>query len=435
MDGPPRNETAPDTRMSEAADSTRALAGISSSKNTTADVYARGLNRYRTDSAIKRILRLDAKRIAPDRFPWSTHRTVACTWAKVDLNVRVSKVREANSHHYRGLATCGSVWVCPHCSSKIQERRRHEVEQAIRWQQNQGAQPCMVSYTFPHRADQPLSLLLKLQQQAIKSMRESRAYKTTMSRIGNQGRIRALEVTHGDNGWHPHTHELLFVKTDYTDGQLRHELALLWMKACEKVGLFNPELHDKKAFYVHGVDVTAGNLGAAGYLAKLDDQSKWNVSHELTKSSSKQGRRSGKHPFQLVESNPEKFLEYVHAMKGERQIVWSRGLKKQVGIDEKTDEEVAADETGHLEIEFALPSHSWRLVLANDARWEILDAANRGGEPQVMDYLRRLGYVEESPGFEEHDQGTIRPGVSPRGPSGIQNSVSRGVVGMEGRRS
>lgn len=391
MDGPPRNETAPEAPTSEAVDKTSTGQG-SSQKNTTANVYARGLNRYRTDSAIKRLLRMDAKRIAPDRFPWSTHRTVACTWAKVELNVRVSKAREAESHHYRGLATCGSVWACAVCAPKIQERRRAEVGQAIAFMQCQGRHPLMASYTFPHRMGQRLSLLLQLQQAAIKSMRESRAYKSLMATLNHGGRIRSLEVTHGENGWHPHTHELLFVDTSLDLAEIRHRLALLWMKACRKVGLFDPQQHDESAFFVHGVDVRSGDEGAAAYLAKMDDQSKWNLSHELTKSASKQGKRTGKHPFQLVEEQPETFLEYVHAMKGQRQIVWSRGLKDLVGIAEKTDEEIASEETGHLEIEFALPGNSWRIVLANDARWEILDAANRGGACEVLDYLGRLGY-------------------------------------------
>ena len=31
-------------------------------------------------------------------------------------------------------------------------------------------------------------------------------------RQGFKGLIRSLEVTHGANGWHPHTHELWFLK-------------------------------------------------------------------------------------------------------------------------------------------------------------------------------------------------------------------------------
>lgn len=391
MDGPPESRTAPEAPTSE-AEKAEVPGGVSSGKGTTKsrDDYLR--ERYRVDGAIKRLLKLDAKRIDPNKFPWNIHRQTACTWAKVRLDVSLVKPVGRDSYHYKGLATCGSVWTCPICASKIQERRREEVGQAIAHWDGTGKLPLMVSYTFPHRVDQPLSLLLRLQQQAIKTMREGRAYKALMARLSCGGRIRSLEVTHGENGWHPHTHELLGVDTTLDVAEIRHQLSVLWIKSCTKVGLFNPEVHDSAAFYRHGVDARSGDGGAAAYLAKMDDQTKWNLSHEVTKSSSKQGRRSGLHPFRLVDENPEKFIEYVHAMKGQLQLVWSRGLKADVGIEEKTDEQVAEEETSRVEDQIDLPSNSWRVVLANDARFEVVDAAKREGAVGVAKLLEQLGF-------------------------------------------
>lgn len=68
--------------------------------------------------------------------------------------------------------------------------------------EGQGKAVVMASYTFPHRVDQPLALLLKLQQQAITYMRGRRQYMALMGDVGFAGRIRTLEVTHGKNGWH-----------------------------------------------------------------------------------------------------------------------------------------------------------------------------------------------------------------------------------------
>ncbi|SSP03090.1 Uncharacterised protein [Acinetobacter baumannii] len=68
----------------------------------------------------------------------------------------------------------------------------------------------------------------------------------------------------------------------------------------------------------------------------------------------KKGRNGGFTPFDLlnfsIEDNeiygkkPSKlFQEFAISMKGARQLVWSRGLKKLLGIEEKSDEELAVE--------------------------------------------------------------------------------------------
>jgi hypothetical protein len=358
-------------------------------------VEDRARDRYRLDAQIKRILKADALKIAPGQFPANVHRTVACTWYRVG-DVSLVKPQQRDSYHYKGLATCGSVHTCPICASKIQERRRGEVVQAIAYAARIERAPYMASMTFPHRVDQPLSLLLVLQQAAIKKLRGSRGYMFLMLRCKAAGRIRTLEVTHGRNGWHPHTHELLFLDQQTPPSWLREELACLWLKACRSVGLFRPGIDSEPDFLRHSVDIRAGDVGAAAYMAKMDDQSKWGLSHELTKSSSKQGRRAGSHPFRLAEqdSTAHLFVEYVHAMKGQRQLVWSRGLKALVGVADKSDEEIASEEVAKADDRIPVTRDAWRLVLGNDARWELTHAAKIGGAPGVAEFLTLLGYGE-----------------------------------------
>jgi hypothetical protein len=358
-------------------------------------VEDRARDRYRLDGQIKRILKADALKIAPDKFPANVHRTVGCTWYRVG-DVSLVKPQQRDSYHYKGLATCGSVHTCPICASKIQERRRQEVVQAIAYAARIDRAPYMVSLTFPHRVDQPLSLLLTLQQAAIKKLRGSRAYMALMLRCKAAGRIRTLEVTHGRNGWHPHTHELLFLDRETPAAWLREELVAQWVKACRSVGLFRPDIDLEADFLRHSVDVRAGDVGAAAYMAKMDDQSKWGLSHELTKSSSKQGRRAGSHPFRLAEqdSTAHLFVEYVHAMKGQRQLVWSRGLKALVGVADKSDEEIVSEEVANVVDRIPVTRDVWRFVLGNDSRWELTHAAKIGGAAGVDEFLMRLGYEE-----------------------------------------
>lgn len=364
-------------------------------KNSTAtrDGYTR--ERFRLDGKIKRLLKADALKSEPDKYPANVHRTIACSWIRIG-DVSLIKPQKRETYHYKGLATCGSVHTCPICASKIQERRRQEVAQAITYCASIKAAPVMVSYTFPHRVDQPLAFLLSLQQSAIKSLRGSRTYMALMQRAGSAGRIRTLEVTFGQNGWHPHTHELLFLKAKMPPAWLRDQLAQLWLKACEKVGLFNRDRDSEADFLRYSVDARAGDEGVAGYMAKMDDQTKWGLSHELTKSSSKQGRRSGVHPFKLADDDmtAHLFIEYVRAMKGQRQLVWSRGLKAAVGVAEKTDDEIAREETTKIDQAIAILPDQWRIVLGNDARFELLQAAQAAGVVGVAEFLKLLGYEE-----------------------------------------
>lgn len=398
--GEPRTKNPPEVAASEGSKKQSGGDQLSE-KNTTKprDDYARA--RYYLHGQIRRHLIGDAARIAPGVHAGNVHRTAACTWVRVD-DLALVRPGDRDSYHYKGLVTCGSVWVCPLCATKIQERRRQEVVQAIAWAMNQYSTALMVSFTFPHRVEQPLALLLKLQAEALATMRGSRAFKQLMASIGHSGRIRALEVTHGENGWHPHTHELLFVKAERVPVNhfeqvapwVQCRLADLWLRACRKVGLF-VEARDREAdFLRYGVDVQIGNEGAAGYLAKLDDQTQWGLSHELTKSSSKQGRRAGAHPFKLADGTTTAglFLEYVHAMKGARQLVWSRGLKAAVGVQDKTDQELAQEETARAADRIELTPTAWRFVLGNDARWELTQAAKSGGVVEVQEFLRLLGW-------------------------------------------
>lgn len=392
--GPPETRNPPPVAAGEGSETSTGKP--LNPKNTTRspDDYAR--DRYRLDGCIKRLLKADALKIAPGKFPANVHRTVACTWIRV-ADVSLVKPAKRDSYHYKGLFTCGSVHACPICASKIQERRRQEVAQAIAYAASIDRAPFMASFTFPHRVDQPLALLLNLQQAAIKKLRESRGYVALMLRAKAAGRIRTLEVTHGKNGWHPHTHELLFLDEKTPAAWLREELSLLWLKACAKVGLFLPARDSEADFSRHAVDVRAGDEGVAGYMAKMDDQSKWGLSHELTKSSSKQGRRAGVHPFKLARETAtgHLFVEYVHAMKGQRQLVWSRGLKAAVGVEEKTDEQVAQEESAKVDDRIPISPPAWRFVLGNDARWEVQHAAKIGGASAVDEFLTLLGYCDE----------------------------------------
>jgi hypothetical protein len=119
-----------------------------------------------------------------------------------------------------------------------------------------------------------------------------------MKCIGYVAMVRSLEITHGQNGFHPHTHEVQFHRENLGEDDARwlcHKLVEAWRAACEKMGFFKPG-DDELAFYCWVFDFWLYFI-AGDYLAKQDDSKAWILAHEIAKSSSKLGRRAGVHLF------------------------------------------------------------------------------------------------------------------------------------------
>lgn len=283
-------------------------------------------------------------------FPQTYHRVATCRWSVIGRNGFVRFDPESGRGYLTNVETCGNVWVCPLCTAVVQERRRQEVAQAIDWADEHGLQSMMMTFTFPHEFAHDLVDLLKRQAKALEYLRKGANWDRFKKLIGYQGLIRSLEITFGENGWHPHTHELFFVSSQAEAERVRERLSDLWESACVRAGLLDlSDLRRVLAFRDHGVQVI-GWCAASDYLAKMDESRHWGADRELAKASSKAGRASGQHPFGLLAaaaagdaSAGDRFMEYLDGMKGKRQMFWSHGLKARVGVLDASDEEIAAE--------------------------------------------------------------------------------------------
>lgn len=336
---------------------------------------------------------------AYDKF----HRTFACHHNRIGSFVEVHHSALHQRAFYGGLATCGSVWACTVCAAKIQERRREEIAQAIDHAYSQGEHaPVMVTFTFPHmRADVLRSLILK-QREAFKYLREGNSFRLFCKRFGYQGLIRSLEVTHGQNGWHPHTHELWFVRPL----KKREREAFLdfvkarWEKACVKAGLIDPADQLKmRSFRMYSCDVRF-NVTTGDYLAKQDGSRHWGADREMASSKAKtKNKFKGCHPHDFLvrddEDGRRHYLEYALTMRDLRcrQLYWSPGLKEWCGVDEKSDEETAEAQTEAADILGFLTADEWRLIYMAKAEAELLDIADTGDWDRVQLLLKSLAPV------------------------------------------
>lgn len=365
-----------------------------------AAVRAVRAERYALLSSARKLISA-AGRASGLKYGHDLHKTAKCRYIRHGgTSVEVHKSREHGKAFYCNLITCGSVWSCPVCAAKIQERRREEIAAAINWAYDEGLQPVMVTLTFPHRAWHKLRDLLDQQAMALQRLRAGQPWEKFKKSVDFRGLIRSLELTHGDNGWHPHTHELWFVRSTADASLMLPEILKRWESACIRAGLLDEDdAAQLAAFRVHAVDVK-GWCSESDYLAKQDDSRHWGADREIAKGSTKAGRAKGRHAFGLLADASGKgsaarragrlYLVYIAAMRGKRQIVWSKGLKALVKVDDLDDETLAVESRDEADLLGYITDDDWHTVRTVGAFAAVLDAAEVGGWPAVQSLIDRL---------------------------------------------
>lgn len=268
---------------------------------------------------------------------------------------------------FKGLLSCGSVWVCPVCSNRIAQVRAEQIGTAIERWEGMGGKVAMLTLTMRHDRGQSLDELWSALSYAWSKVTSGRAWVRAQgehgSRVNGKVRIpwlRSVEVTHGVNGWHVHVHAMLFLRGDADLDGLAASVFARWESALVRRGLAAPVarqggLHAK--WFDNAAEAVADYLTKSVYSGTPVQ-----AGMELTRGGHKKGRKGGRTPFQILadcvigqndpESSPAKFArdmaiwyEWERASKGRRQLTWSRGLKEFLGIDDDlTDEEIAAED-------------------------------------------------------------------------------------------
>jgi len=268
-----------------------------------------------------------------------------------------------------GLAHCGSIWECPVCQMAIKSARSREVMSAV--EKHGRKRVAMLTLTVRHGIGHDLKHARDVVSNAWRATMMGAAFARFKDRLGLFGTIRALEVTHGANGWHPHLHILLFIDneipaeqlidvSDEDDPDKTHrrwippELSWLIDRWRSKVAAIDPELTPSAE---HGV--TLSPVSGLNYITKLG--------LELTDPGHKEGRRGNRSPLQIAhdfveasariqpgpgQTREEQLIrrdaaiwrDYCAGMKGAKFLTWSRGLKRAFGIVERSDAEIAHHE-------------------------------------------------------------------------------------------
>lgn len=317
-----------------------------------------------------------------------------------DTPVELRRDPEAGIAHGGGLRHCGR-WDCPVCGPKIAEGRRAEIEQAMRLAIERGHGIYLSLFTLPHTRRDRLRFVRRTITEGFRFLSAGRGGKEIRVRFEIVGNIRALETTHGKNGWHPHLHVLYFTERPldpFEVAELEDALYRKWAGFVEKRG------HGKPIRSLCRIDEITDDSGISAYLAK-------SASYEIARSDLKTGgdAEKGKTPFELLDrfrlygdlNDLRLWHEWETEMAGVNRITWSKGLKARFGIAEESDAELAERKAAYSE-SVALTDVQWDRVRQNlgsprfPGLWGyILDVAGRDGLDAAVQLIDALPLREK----------------------------------------
>lgn len=341
---------------------------------------------------------------------------------------------------------CGNVNECPPCQAQIKAERAKEAEAVKAWHVAQMYQRArvafgwdelecmkwaestavMITLTVRHGLGDDLETIRTGVANAWKKFQQGRSWVAMKAELDVVGTIRALEVTWGRAaGYHPHLHIAAFFRRP-PNPELQSEIFERW-RSCvvatlgeEHAPIAGIETTDDQGAAIWkpvGVVVTACNQ--ANYLAKLG--------LEISAPNTKQARDGHYTPLDFLAHFAEcqrqfyaigreyretgdmslldrqeavfnegrewlnRYRAYAKAMRGAKQLTWSRGLKAAAAITEKSDEQVVAGDAEADELVARVPAESFKLVRrAPGGVGTMLELAELHGPGAVADYVRHL---------------------------------------------
>lgn len=347
------------------------------------------------------------KRSSDRKLP---HRACFCKRTVISEDKRVGLLHhpQAESASYKGLLACASIWLCPVCAAKITERRRVAYD-AVFKSLSVSNPVVMLTLTLQHERDDTLAGLLEILLSSYDRMLTTgKTAAKFLKRWGILGRARSLEVTYGVNGWHVHLHVALILSVPLSEVDLpafSDGCKQRWTSILDRFGGY--------ASWDHGAVLTVESDPT--YIVKLGFEdielvrsgSGWSLGAELAKSVAKRASRGGLTPSGLLavylsgglqsadlnltqDEAAELWIEYASQLQSQRHIVASGvmlELLDQHGGD-KSDEELESEQIEDAVVLAYLTYRQWRVILANDARGELLDVCAGGDADQLVAFLR-----------------------------------------------
>lgn len=258
--------------------------------------------------------------------------------------------RAADGAHLSGTATCGSVHSCPRCAPVIRQARAVELGDTIeRWIAN-GGRVYFVTLTAPHTIEDRLEASLDALGESWRHLWSRRPRERLDAACGVReggdehpwvGMVRSIDITHGQHGWHPHYHCVVFVGAWVGQSMIDRYVIDAWLHGTGMAG--RPAVRAA----CHSVELVAGTGFAVAAYTLDATAAAMDVMRLDTKKAG-----AGSSPWQLLgqavdgeTSGRALWAEYSRTMHGRRSAVWSRRLRQWARsrdlVDERTDDELA----------------------------------------------------------------------------------------------
>jgi len=297
-----------------------------------------------------------------------------------------------------GVMSCGSVWSCPICARRIMTVRAQEIQAAV--SAHGRSRVYMLSLTMRHAHGDSLALLAGMLATAYGALKSGRVGRELRRLAGWIGDVRSAEQTHGRNGWHPHLHALWFVDTALSpDAELA--LSLAWARAVERTAtrvLVAAERGNEALLAKLVGQRVARELGCAGVLSAMRRAritpdlvhgcrvsrvtdgaylAKMGLSFEAAFGAEKRAKKGHRSAWQIAEDAAAGdplaralWSEHHLAMRGRRQLTWSRGIRAALGLTEELEDQSIAADIGPCEDE-----DSRQIATVSHVAWDAMAAA------------------------------------------------------------
>lgn len=321
----------------------------------------------------------------------------------VPVASRVALTYGGGRSAYASLHTCGSVWACPVCSAKISAKRKTEVERVVGAATKANKFVSMLTLTQRHHQGQRLKDLWGGLSYAWNKVTSGRRWQEFRDQLGLTGYIRAVEVTHGEAGWHVHTHVLIISDNDPA------VTPVIWQRKQGRARKpYPPEVYMpadfiasrwSSALATKGIDFIKDRGGLDWQTAKPGDEKTLGqyvaklgvkavnpvdgISKEVTLGGFKKARNGNRTPFQILEDvfayglaeDVKLWHTWEQVSRGRRALNWSVGLREWAGLGaEKTDEQLAAEE-----------NEGEAVALFTGEEWKALRRAGSGDLLDIID--------------------------------------------------
>jgi len=211
---------------------------------------------------------------------------------------------------WHGTVRCRAR-VCPVCWVGRRAALAHEIDHVCsEWRKLYPAVPQLATLTVRHHAGNPVRIVRDVRA-CWRAQLQGRSWQLYKRERGIE-LIAAEEVTHGENGWHPHMHVLLLPKREQ-DTELHRVDALWWHDKWSRT-VERKLGRDFVPSREHGTDLRPCRVEQ--YLSKLGI--------ELTDA----GEVKARSPFALLrDGSVDKYLELQLSRQRARDVTWSRGLR------------------------------------------------------------------------------------------------------------